>query len=61
MERRTVKEKIVVQPVIEEIVVQPVTKEVVVAEPTTVGKFKAIAVREEFIAISATSTMALTE
>lgn len=63
MEKRTVKEKIVVQPVIEEIVVQPVIKEVVVAEPTveeevvagptTVGKFKAIAAGEELIAISA--------
>lgn len=62
MEKRRVKEKIVVQPVIEEIVVQPVMKEVVVveptveegvvAEPTTVEKFIAIAAGEELIALS---------
>ena len=54
MEKLTVKEEIVVQPVIKEVVVvKPTVEEEVVAGPTTVGKFKAIAAGEELIAISA--------
>ena len=54
MEKRTVKEEIVVQPVIKGVVVlEPPVEEEVVAEPTTVEKFKAIAAGEELIAISA--------
>ncbi len=54
MKKRTVKEKVVVQPVIKEvIVVEPTVEKEVIAEPTTVGKFKSIAAGEELIAISA--------
>ena len=54
MEKRTVKKKIVVQPIIEEIVVQPVMKAVVVAEPTVKEEVVAEPTTvEEFIAISA--------
>ena len=54
MEKVTVKEQIVVQPVIKAVVVaEPTVEEEVVAEPTTVEKFKAIAAGEELIAISA--------